>query len=506
MSSWRRRQHGWLAAALAVSAGILCAPSQGQPGKPGHDVVAEPEPFPQEQTPASERKAIVAKLVNAMRRLNLATPAAERSKLIAELLKDDLWELRLLGIELAARELAAANTLGPEVSQRTIVLLKDPSPELRAAAAGLLAQLSRVDAKDALYVAMKGETDFAAAAAMLKLACRWPEESLVPTTLAWLGKPSPGVEGASLWRGVRDAAVDLSWNLLRAGELNPEGAQQAVLAAARGIPTAELGPSGCLLLSWLGDASDRTKIGELLLSSDAGQRLAAAESLVVYEEYLEPILRAAALDSQLIDLAVRGVILHRQTLAGFEGLAAITASKPDLRRATLSRVARFLRATDVLAAAATVRGEPIVREVVLADLARPERILSERVSDEQKKAIESGLEELAKLRLEMDKPGGAVAAIDAIETLGPAPEAAVLLKAKAFIRLNRPEDAELLHPPAMLWLETLGEMEGRPNAVDILEFIDARIAPQFDEEQLARLEQMRTKVVGTKKIEPATPR
>lgn len=486
---------------------MLCTmTAAGQPESPVRDVVADPEPFPSEQTPVAERKALVTKLVNAMRRLNLATPAAERSKLIAELLKDELSELRLLGIELAARELAAANTLGAEVAQKAVLLLKDPSSELRSAAAGLLTQLSRVDAKDPLYEAISVETDASAAAAMMKLACRWPEERLVPTTLAWLGKPSPGVEGASSWRAARDAAVDLSWSLHRAGELNPEGSRQAALTSARGIPTAELGPSGCQLLSWLGDASDRAKLGELLLSSDAGQRLAAAESLVAYEEYLDPILRAAALDSQLLEVAIRGVILHRQTLAGFEGIAAITTSKPELRRSALAKVARLLRATDVVAAAATVRGESSVREIVLADLARTERILSERASDEQKKAIEAGLEELAKLRLELDKPGGAVAAIDAIETLGPASETAAMLKARAFIKLNRPEDADLLHPPATLWLETLGEMEGRGNAADILEFIDARIAPFLDEGQLARLEQLRAKIAETKKNDSGTAR
>lgn|GEM_PF-4206391 len=502
-------QHVWYATIFAAAScawGASVVQRQPGAGATGQDAVVEAEPFqPQEFSP-EDRRVLVGKLVAAIRKLNLATPAVERSKLIAEWLSDEYPEVKLVGLELAARELAAANSLSPDVSQSATKLLRDRAPAIRAAAASLLAQLSGADPRDELLAALSVESDSGAAASMLKLACRWPRGESAPIAIAWLTRASPGVEGASAWRWARDAALDLAWNLLRAGELNPTSTQEVALAAAREIPLTELGPSGCLLISWLGTPADRTRLGELLLSADAGQRLAAAESLVVFEEHLDGILRAAALDPQLIELSIRGVILHRQTEAGFSGIAAITNNRPEVRRSALSRVARFLSARDVLVAASGVGGEPAVREIVLADLARSERILAERVDSGQREAITLGLEALARLRLELDKPGAAVAAIDALETVGELAESARALKAKAFISLNRPDDAGLLRVPPGIWIDSLADLIGRPSAADILDYIDARIAPSFDEGQVARLEQLRAKIVLSQPVEPAPSR
>ena len=495
----------WSCAALGEW-GERGASQPGEPGPKASEGLVEAEPYQPQDFAGSDRRALMAKLVSVIRKLNLATPAAERPKLIAEWLADDAAEVKLVGLELAARELAAANSLTAEVSQSATKLLRDRVPAIRAAAASLLAQLSGADPRDEVLAALAAETDPQAAAAMLKLACRWPRGESSPVAIAWLTRSSPGVDGAAAWRGARDAALDLAWNLLRAGELNPASVQEEALAAARQIPLTELGPSGCLLISWLGAPADRTRLGDLLLSADAGQRLAAAESLVVYEEHLDAILRAASLDPQLIELSIRGVILHRQTEAGFSGIATITNNRPEVRRSALSRVARFLNARDVLAASASVGGEPAVREIVLADLTRTERIVAERVDAAQREALIGGLETLATLRLELDKPGGAVAAIDALESIGELPDSAKTLKVIAFIRLNRPEDAALLRPAPATWLDALASLVGRSWAGEILDFIDARVAPSFDETQTAKLELLRAKIVLTQTDEPPVSR
>jgi hypothetical protein len=464
-------------------------------------------------------------LLGTLRQIHVSTPAAERSELLATLLADSLMEVRLLGIDLALRELASANTLGAEVAAGSLRLLADPDESVRAAAAGLVLQLSPPGASDVAAAALSRETSSKAAIPLLRLAIRASEQVAVEQAIAWLETPARGAGTGSsgpspeVVRACRDAAVDLAWQLARRGIMNAPSDRARVMDSLRQIPAAELSPGGCQLTGLLGAPPphpDLDRIAALMVSPDAAQRLAAAETVVVHAAYLDGLLAAAQADARLVEVAVRGVQLHRQNAAGFVGIERATAGRPELRRSSLVAVAAVLPAPEVLTAIESVVNEPEMKEAVLSTLGRRERVTSERADSVKARAISDGLVRLARVRMRLNKPAEALAALDVTGELPPAvqPEAAELarLRACAFVRLGRIADAEATGSDAEGWIEGLAAASDKPFARDVLDRLDALFIGAMSEDQFARLQALRRSIappsspIDPVETETVTPR
>jgi hypothetical protein len=460
------------------------------------------------------------RLLETLRQVHLATPASERPRLLATLLIDPLEEVRVLGMDLALRELASGGTFGTEVAGAAIRLLSDPSEAVRAAAAGLLLQLSPPGAAEVAAAALTREKSPKAAAALLRLASKIADpgawRGTVDQALAWLenpaGTPHDATPTPEQIRAARDAATDLAWQLTRRGIMNDEADRLRVRRVLRAVPLTELSPGGCQLTGLLGDSGDVARVATLLNSADAAQRLAAAETVVVWPEHLDALLSAAADDARLVEVAVRGVQLHRQTAAGFLGIDRVTTNRPELRRAALTAVADVLPATEVLGTIDALATDPAMKEAVLSTYAKRDRIMSERASPDRAAAIADGLERLARVRLRLDKPAEAVAALDALSQLGtlspPADDLVVArLRAAAFIRLGRLDDAEDAASDAEGWIEGLNAIIDKPFAPRVLEHIDTAFIGTMTEDQFATLELLRRRVFAavTRREPPSSP-
>jgi hypothetical protein len=285
--------------------------------------------------------------------------------------------------------------------------------------------------------------------------------------------------------------------------MNDEADRVRVLAAVRAIPLEESTPPAIQLRGLLGTGEDIDQVAALLTSKDAAQRLGAAETVVLRAEHLDELLAAARTDARLVEVAVRGVALHRQTAAGFVGIERATADKPELRRGALTAVADVLPAPEVLLAIESLPNDPGVREAVLSTLARRDRITSERADPQKSAALAEGLMRLARARLALDRPAEAVQALDALKLVGVDPAGAAKLRVAAFVRLDRAEDAIAAGADVEAWLEALAQVSSRPFAPRVLAAMEAAFAGTMTEEQFARLEAIRRRMPAAPPAAPA---
>ena len=450
----------------------------------------------------AERDQAVAGLLQSLRRVHLATPPEDRPALLAQMLADPVDAVSDLGVDLAERELASANALGSAVARAASTLLDRPSVPLRSRAARLLAQLSLPEAAAAARARLATETHPAVAKWLLRLASRGADESVARDAIVWLeseGKAGPGggePSSAEDARTCRDAAVELCWALHRAGLLYDADTRARVRRAVRRIDPAELPPAGCMLRASIGTSWDIEQVALLLGSKDQSQRVAAAEAVLPYAEHLDAVLNAAREDPRLLDAAVRGVLLHRQTLAGFRAIDAASRTLPQGRRAALVAVATLLSAPDVVGAAAQVSDDPPIAEAVLNTLTRRERIVSERADPTNLSAIAEGLISLSRLRLRLGKPAEAVAALESLPDLDQLRDAGELaaIKTIAFIELNRLDQAAAAGGDVNAWLDGLEMCLTKPHALLVAEEISSRFSSTMEEDHFARLADLRGRI------------
>lgn len=504
-------------AAVAAAITSLTGHEPAEPTPEGFEALLAPErPLPESEWLArcnarlsrradrlnAERAQAVTGLLQSLRRVHLATPADDRPALLAQMLVDPVDAVSDLGIDLAERELASANALGPAVARAAATLLDRPSVSLRARSARLLAQLSLPEAAAAARARLATETHPAVAQWLLRLASRGADESVARDAIVWLesdGKAGPGGGETSSpddARACRNAAVELCWALHRAGLLYDADTRARVRRAVRRIDLAELPPAGCMLRASIGTSWDIEQVSLLLASKDQSQRVAAAEAVLPYPEHLDAVLNAAREDPRLIDAAVRGVLLHRQTLAGFRAIDAAARALPQGRRAALVAVATLLSAPDVVGAAALVADDPPIAEAVLNTLTRRERIVSERADPTNLSAIAEGLISLSRLRLRLGKPAEAVAALESLPDLDQLRDANELasIKTIAFIELNRLDQAAAAGGDVTAWLDGLEMSLAKPHALLVAEEIIARFSSSMEEDHFARLADLRGRI------------
>lgn len=435
------------------------------------------------------RDSALARLAEGYARLHLATPPEQRSALLASMLADPLAAVCGQGMELVSRELAATNRLDASVGDAAVGVLARPEPELRASAALLVNQLVPAAGPEAVRRALGRETDPRVAAALLQTATRWPSREVGDAALAWMSVDSPA----------RAAACDAAWAMLRAGGLD-FSQQQRALESLRDLPPSDRPASACSMLAWLGTDEDRRSLVELLTGIDAAKRLASAEALAPYPEFEQAIIDASARDATLLNAAVRAVVLHDQTVRGFEAINRASAGGEG-RRAALVAIAAVLPAEDLLAVGSAMGGDPL-QEAVLAQFVSPVRLMSERVDPQRRDALAQGLVLLARRRIELDLPAEALSALDQLPSLGTLGEKVATatevarLRIVALLMLGRIDaatetddapGANPATPDADAWLDGLERSLSKPHVAQIIAHVRAKLAPSLNDAQRARL-------------------
>jgi len=445
----------------------------------------------------AQRTIVQSRLLETLRALHLATPADKRWPLITSMVSDPLSCVNLLGLELTSRELSAGNRPDPGLGLQILSLLRSPDPSIREQAAILIANLGPQGAESAIREALDRERIPATAAALLSAASRWPSAETERSVLRWI---DPAI-WSSTGHTVRDASLDAAWALYRGGMLRTDEASQRVLAALRSISLADLNGSGCRLRAELGDQSDLETMVVLLGSKSPAQRLATAEALVAYPEFLPRILAAAREDPLLIDVAVRAVLTIAPDVPNFVAIEEATRRVPDQRRAALTVIASVLNEDEIIDASRRLRADPALREAVLATLADPRRVMSERTDPERLSYTAEALVELAELRIELEKYGEAIAALEILPEVDQYVAANRLrdVRALAYIGVNRLDEARQLGAKPDVWLKALEMNSDQPQAPQIASVIETAMAEALTAAERAQLEQLKVRIASKSK-------
>jgi len=448
---------------------------------------------------AAEAAALTTRLTDSLRTLHLATPPEQRWPLLSSMLGDALAPVNLLALDLISRELSANNRPDATIAAAVLKLVRSSDDRVREQAAILVANLAPTGAAESLNDALEHETSPRAAAAMLAATSRWPEAAFEPSVVRWLKSDAAASNEA---RAARDGAIEAAWALYRAGYLRDEDAAKPIREVLRDISLGDLSGAGCQLRVEIGDSSDRDAVAVLLGSKIPAQRLAAATSLVGYPEFLPRILAAARVDPLLIDPAVRGVLTQAPGVPGFVAIEEATRNAPEQRRAAMVVIASVLEEDEIIEAASRV-DDPSLREAVLAQLADPKRIMAERTEPKTLATVARGLLQLSQLRLELNRPGDAIGALDAlpeIESLIPA-EQVRNARTQGLLLLGRTDQARETGGAVSAWLEALAfAIQQAPDrAQGIASALETTMADKLEAAERSRLEELKVKLAALAK-------
>jgi hypothetical protein len=425
-----------------------------------------------------DRRALGDRVAEGFRRLYIATPNEERSKLLSQMMLDTRPELRDVGLEIVSRELAAGKALDSSVADAAVRLLRAGDARIRARAAVLVSQLGAATSGPMVLEALATEKDGEAAGAMLLTLARAPDAAAAPAVLRWLNIPE-----------TRAQALDALLALQRAGELAPEH-EQAIITALRQTEPTRLTASGIRLLATIGTDADRQRLTVLIEIGSTAAKTAAAEALAEHPEFVDPIILAARRDPTLFSAAIRSVMLWRPTVTGLMAIADMAATSPQEHRAGLLRLAAALPIVDLLAVAASTGSDLSLRESLLV-----------RVVDRPMGPFLPGQEEdlatvgecmllLAETRLALRRPDLSLIAIDALPASWPGSTSLRAVRARliALLWTNRIPATADIDAPAAAWLDALELAIGEAHAPAILREIRARLEGKLTPEEQARLE------------------
>ncbi len=426
----------------------------------------------------AERDAIVQEYVALLRRHYQDQTIETRQQMIAEMFRHGRDEVRSLGFELARAELERTPRLNGQVSAAAIELLRDRNPRWRERAAALLDQLAPPDAGPAVVDALNREADPRAAAALLTAATRWPSIATIPTTIRWL-EHGPTT---------RRAAALLGLALIRQGLLTDQSDLARVAQAMRALPDDQLGSVTLRLLMAVGTQEDRHRIAAMMVGAEPGVRQAAAVALADRPEGLDLLLVAAADDVNLYAISATAIIAHRPDRAGFEHLATAKSPSPEVRDASLLRLAAALPIADLVAVAQRPDVTTEMRVSMLTRLTDP----ATAGNGVHGPHLLLGLVLLAESHLDLRRPDQAMIAIDAaarIEVPPDSEQAARVrdIRATALIAENKLAEAVALGASVRAWLDGLSHVIDEPFAREVVERIRQIFAEMMTPEELASL-------------------
>lgn len=424
-----------------------------------------------------------ARLIASLRRLHLITPAAERATLLAELLDDPMACVQELGFELVQRELSAAADLGPQVGQSAVQLLASNNPKTRSRAAALVRQLAPEGAGGAVITALGRETDEAVAEDLLLALQRYQGPECVDGVLTW----------ASSTSNARERALETLWDLTRAGHLRGDQQRARALAIARGIPVAERTPASIYLLDFLGSAEDAQAIAQSLLIGPTPVRQAAAQTLVWYEDLQPALLQAAEEQTELFPYAAQTQLVHRPTPHGYRLLLGLKGWDTPQGRDQLSALARAMTSPEIDTLLYTTT-DPSLRQSLLEELVRPERMMTEQGVPEAETVIAAASWKLAQEALEDRRFDRAVtlldrapATIDNVAGAGPVSA----LRCAALIAFGRVDLAQATDAPASAWLQGVALCIEEPQALAAIAACEEKFGSVLTAEQRDALSALR---------------
>lgn len=424
-----------------------------------------------------QRDELAARLLDTTRRLHASMDDESRQAHLAEILKSEIAELRLLGLELTRRAMLNARKLAEPVVRAVASRLSDPVPAVRASAAAILRTLDRPDLAPSLAAALESESDPAVAEALLGALAQRPQPGTPGVIVRWMESPGPA----------RAEAIRAALALERAGLAADPDQAAAFSAALDRLPDpAWTGAAVSLRARLSGPAAVERFLG----SADPALAVAAAEATATDDAGLDRVLRAAGTNPALFETAVRASIRLRPTLPGLAAARALPAPDTRIAESLLADYTRAVPPGELLAEASRT-SDPLQRLVLLTPTARADYLAASEGHAERVKLI--GL--LASTHADLGKPADAA---DALDLIAADPEAFAFgpLRLTVLLWLGRTDQALAIQQPlpASAWLDGLERALSLPHAAAVREAVAAHLPGPLGPDEQRRFDELSARI------------
>lgn len=414
-------------------------------------------------TTVSQSTPDIQEVIQLYRRLHAEMNLAGRSQVIVELLNDERERVRLLGFDLASRDLSSGATLSAKVANTSIILLSDPLPSIRSGAAGLITRLALPDAMTLLTSSLQEETDPTVAIALLRGVERWPSEDAQEAVLRWYESDE----------AVRTTAGNAAWSLADLDLWDLDRYGETLRNVYRSVEDDQLTHAEMRLISVTGDKDDIDRLIQLASDTNYPHRANAANALVYTSRGVDPLIRLAQREPSFSGSAAESIIRHRLNPNGVRLVASLPWPDDGSRIESIVRMCNQLDNEQLSEAVNLIRTDQSVDDALTIQLLTPLTTGTQNISARSA----SGVVLLAELELSNQRPDRALEVISLLPASGIDPAAtqrASSVAAKAHILLLEFDQAANLNLTPDLWMSTLSLTSDDVTRTRIAEEINRR--------------------------------
>lgn len=423
----------------------------------------DPEPHSTPPAALAQPTPDIQEIVQLYRRLHAEMNLAGRSLVIVELLNDERERVRLLGFDLASRDLSSGATLSAEVANKAISLLSDPLPSIRSGSARLITRLALPDAMTLLTTALHTEGNQTVAVALLRGVERWPSKDAQQDVLRWYENEG---EVRSIAAGAAWSLADLElWDLATHGE--------SLRLIYRALSDDQLTNADMRLIANTGANDDIDRLIRLAGSHDFSNRTNAANALVYTARGVDPLIQLARQTPAFSSSAAEAILRHRLNPNGVRLTASLPWSDGQSRIDSITKICNQLDNEQLAEAVHLIRTDNAIDDNLTIQLLN--RLTAGTQSVSTRSA--SGVVLLAELELANQRPDRALEVISLLPQSGIDPatsQRATKASTKAHLLLLEFDLAAELDLGPDTWIETLSIASDEPIRMRIAEEILSR--------------------------------
>jgi hypothetical protein len=256
------------------------------------------------------------RLLDVQRQLYRAASPEERTRVLAQMLGDDLAATRQLAMDLMLQRLIDNEPTPPPLRDALVARLDDPLPVMRQRAALLLREMRDEEAANSITQRLidGNEPMPAVKQAYLLTLARMPRVEAVEPALEMLHDPELQAEAAAMLTAAADA-----------GMLSPEQADRAATTVRQQLRADTLPrPQVVLLLGRVGNDQDFRRIEGWLDARDPAVKQASAQAWAHSDKPLAPLAQRAS------DPVIRDIVIEASAGRGNDPqtLFALIDNKP----------------------------------------------------------------------------------------------------------------------------------------------------------------------------------
>ncbi len=449
------------------------APSTQTPESPNpdHHALLEKHSELQSQAQNQAQSQHIDEILQLYRRLHVESDPDNRSALIIELLNDSREQVRLLGFDLASRDLSSGSTLTAAAANTAVILLSDQHPTVRSGAARLITRLALPDAMTLLTSALASEQNPLVAESLLQGLQRWPNPNAKDDILRWYQTQGPA----------RIAAANAAWSLADLDQelLIPDA--PILRKVYQSLNDQDLTDADMRLIAVTGTTQDINRLIALARDPDYAARFQAAQALSHTPRGVDPLIDLATNDPAYFSAAASAITRHRLNPQGISHLTALPSTDHQARTDTIIKACDRLDLAQLADAVRLARTDSSISDELSI------RLLNRLVAGAQTVSPRSapGIIMLADLELRNKRPDRSIEILSLLPATGIDPASTVKannIKTIALILLTDFEAAAAIDLTAEPWITALSLTTDLSIQLSIATEILARSIPLSDQQ------------------------